>query len=81
MAALCSPTHGTFGPMDFPSEDAMLQAAIQASLMDTPSESQGGDRTVGTRSLDDADIKTPASSARPRPATKAGKKKRGGRSS
>ena len=68
--------NGTFGPMDdFPSEDAMLQAAIQASLMDTPSETQGGDRTDGTRSIDAAGITTPDTSR------KAGKKKRGSRSS
>lgn len=65
---------GYFGPMDFQSEEAMLQAAIVASLKDSTSETQGeDDRTDGTRSLDVAGIKTPDSSR------KAGKKKRGGR--
>jgi len=62
-----------FGPEDFQSEDQMLQAAIEASLMDTPpSETRGGDRTPPTRRLDEAGIKTPDSSRK-------GKKKRGGR--
>ena len=67
---------GTFGPMDFQSEEAMMQAAIAASLKEAPtetSESRGGDRTDGTRSLEEAGIKTPDTSR------KSGKKKRGGR--
>ena len=62
-----------FGPEDFQSEDQMLQAAIEASLMDTPAENPGGHRTTATRSLDEAGLKTPASARRD------GKKKRGGR--
>ena len=64
---------GTFGPMDFQSEEAMMQAAIAASLKEAPTESRGGDRTDGTRSLEEAGIKTPDTSR------KSGKKKRGGR--
>ena len=69
------PGDAPFGPGDFQSEDAMLQAAIAASLLNTSLETQDGDRTDGTRSLDVAGIITPDTSR------KAGKKKRGGRSS
>ena len=62
-----------FGPEDFQSEDQMLQAAIEASLMDTPAETRGGDRTAATRNLDEAGLKTPGSARR------GGKKKCGGR--
>ena len=54
-------------------EDQMVQAALLASLEDTPSETQGGGRTDATRSLSEAGIQTPGSARR-------GKKKRGGRS-
>lgn len=62
-----------FGPEDFQSEDQMLQAAIEASLMDTPMETRGGDRTATTPTVDEAGLQTPGSARRD------GKKKRGGR--
>jgi len=55
-------------------EDQMLQAAIQASLMTMPAETRGSSHTHATRSLDEAEIKTPAS-------TRRGGKKHGGRRS
>lgn len=52
-----------FGPEDFMSEEQMLQAAIEASLISTPSETRGeADRTSTSRSLEEAGIKTPDSS-------------------
>ena len=54
-----------FGPEDFMSEEQMLQAAIEASLISTPSETRGeADRTSTSRSLEEAGIKTPDSSRR-----------------
>ena len=57
----------------FQAEDQMLQAAIEASLMEMSPETRGSDRTAETRSLDVAGIQTPGTSRR------GGKKKRGGR--
>ena len=56
---------GVFGPEDFGSEEQMLQAAIEASLISTPLETRGeADRTSTSRSLEEAGIKTPDSSRR-----------------
>lgn len=62
-----------FGPSDFMSEDQMLQAAIEASLISTSAETRDGDRSGATRDLSEAGIQTPGSARR------SGKKKRGGR--
>ena len=66
---------GVFGPEDFGSEEQMLQAAIEASLTDTPMENRGDDHIVETRKFNDVGGQTPDSARR------GGKKKRGGRAS
>ena len=40
-----------FGPSDFMSEDQMLQAAIEASLISTSAETRDGDHSGATRDL------------------------------
>ena len=66
---------GVFGPEDFGSEEQMLQAAIEASLTDTPMENRGDDHIVETRKFNEVGGQTPDSARR------GGKKKRGGRAS